>query len=67
MNNTYNLKLYGFYAPRYERLFGWLYTRPQRRAVALLERAAGRARVRARRGHRHGAGRTAGGRPHHRH
>ena len=24
MNNTYNLKLYGFYAPRYERLFGWL-------------------------------------------
>ena len=36
MNNTYNLKLYGFYAPRYERLFGWLYTRPQRRAVALL-------------------------------
>ena len=36
MNNAYNLKLYGFYAPRYERLFGWLYTRPQRRAVALL-------------------------------
>ncbi|MGE5603556.1 MAG: class I SAM-dependent methyltransferase [Nitrososphaerales archaeon] len=36
MNNAYNLRLYGFYAPRYERLFGWLYTRPQRRAVALL-------------------------------
>jgi phosphatidylethanolamine/phosphatidyl-N-methylethanolamine N-methyltransferase len=36
MNNTYNLKLYGFYAPRYERLFGWLYARPQRRAVTLL-------------------------------
>ena len=36
MNNAYNLKLYGFYAPRYERLFGWLYARPQRRAVALL-------------------------------
>jgi phosphatidylethanolamine/phosphatidyl-N-methylethanolamine N-methyltransferase len=36
MNNAYNLKLYGFYAPRYERLFGWLYGRPQRRAVALL-------------------------------
>ena len=41
MNNTYNLKLYGFYAPRYERLFGWLYTRPQRRAVALLNVQAG--------------------------
>ncbi len=36
MNNAYNLKLYSFYAPRYERLFGWLYARPQRRAVALL-------------------------------
>jgi phosphatidylethanolamine/phosphatidyl-N-methylethanolamine N-methyltransferase len=36
MNNAYNLRLYGFYAPRYERLFGWLYARPQRRAVALL-------------------------------
>ncbi len=36
MNNAYNLKLYGFYASRYERLFGWLYARPQRRAVALL-------------------------------
>ena len=36
MNNTYNLKLYSFYAPRYERLFGWLYVRPQRRAAALL-------------------------------
>lgn len=36
MNNSYNLKLYGLYAPLYERLFGWLYTRPQRRAVALL-------------------------------
>ena len=36
MNNAYNLKLYSFYAPRYERLFGWLYRRPQRRAVALL-------------------------------
>ena len=41
MNNTYNLKLYGFYAPRYERLFGWLYTRPQRRAVALLNAQPG--------------------------
>jgi phosphatidylethanolamine/phosphatidyl-N-methylethanolamine N-methyltransferase len=36
MNNAYNLKLYGFYASRYETLFGWLYARPQRRAVALL-------------------------------
>ncbi len=36
MNNTYNLKLYGFYASRYEMLFGWLYARPQRKAVALL-------------------------------
>jgi len=36
MNNAYNLKLYGWYAPRYEHLFGWLYARPQRRAVALL-------------------------------
>ena len=36
MNNAYNLKLYGFYAPRYEHLFGWLYARPQHRAVALL-------------------------------
>lgn len=36
MNNRYNLKLYGWYAPRYERLFGWLYARPQRQAVALL-------------------------------
>ncbi len=36
MNNAYNLKLYHWYAPRYERLFGWLYARPQRRAVALL-------------------------------
>jgi phosphatidylethanolamine/phosphatidyl-N-methylethanolamine N-methyltransferase len=41
MNNTYNLKLYGFYAPRYERLFGWLYARPQRRAVALLNAQPG--------------------------
>ncbi len=37
MNNTYNLKLYGWYAPHYERLFGYLYARPQRRAVALLK------------------------------
>jgi phosphatidylethanolamine/phosphatidyl-N-methylethanolamine N-methyltransferase len=36
MNNAYNLRLYGFYAPRYERLFGRLYARPQHRAVALL-------------------------------
>jgi ubiquinone/menaquinone biosynthesis C-methylase UbiE len=36
MNNAYNLKLYGFYAPRYERLFGWLYAEPQRRAVTVL-------------------------------
>jgi ubiquinone/menaquinone biosynthesis C-methylase UbiE len=36
VNNAYNLKLYGFYAPRYERLFAWLYARPQHRAVALL-------------------------------
>jgi phosphatidylethanolamine/phosphatidyl-N-methylethanolamine N-methyltransferase len=41
MNNTYNLKLYGFYAPRYERLFGWLYTQPQRRAVSLLNAQPG--------------------------
>jgi ubiquinone/menaquinone biosynthesis C-methylase UbiE len=41
VNNTYNLKLYSFYAPRYERLFGWLYTRPQRRAVALLDAQSG--------------------------
>jgi hypothetical protein len=33
MNNAYNLKLYGFYASRYEALFGWLYARPQRQAV----------------------------------
>ena len=41
MNDTYNLKLYGFYAPRYERLFGWLYRRPQRRAIALLNVQSG--------------------------
>ena len=36
MNNVYNRKLYDFYAPRYEWLFGWLFGRPQRRAAALL-------------------------------
>ena len=36
MNNAHHLKLYGWYAPRCERLFGWLSARPQRRAVALL-------------------------------
>jgi phosphatidylethanolamine/phosphatidyl-N-methylethanolamine N-methyltransferase len=37
MRNSYNLKLYRLYAPIYDRLFGWLYARARRRAIALLE------------------------------
>ena len=36
MNNVYTLKHYGFFAPRYGRLFGWLYARPRQRAIALV-------------------------------
>jgi ubiquinone/menaquinone biosynthesis C-methylase UbiE len=37
MNNEYNLKLYRFYAPVYDALFGRMYARARRRAVALLD------------------------------
>ena len=43
MSNAYKLKHYGFYAPRYEHLFGRLYAQPMDRPVGQsLPMATGR-------------------------